>query len=102
MWMVGRDIFFDIYFMKKDLTNETGYIYKITSPLGDVYIGQTVCVKKRKYQYKKKAFTKQTKLWNSCQKYNWNPSETFEVIEESIIIKVCKSVRKSTNNFIWK
>lgn len=70
--------------MKKDLTNIIGYIYKITAPNGAVYIGQTLCVKKRKYQYKKLAFTKQTQLWNNCQKYNWNPSDTFEVIDECL------------------
>jgi hypothetical protein len=70
--------------MKKDLTNIIGYIYKITAPNGAVYVGQTLCVKKRKYQYKKLAFTKQTQLWNNCQKYNWNPSDTFEVIDECL------------------
>jgi group I intron endonuclease len=70
--------------MKKDLTNIKGYIYKITAPNGAVYVGQTLCVKKRKYQYKKLAFTKQTQLWNNCQKYNWNPSETFEVIDDCL------------------
>jgi hypothetical protein len=68
----------------KDLTNEIGYIYKITAPNGAVYIGQTICVKKRKYQYKKLICTKQTKLYNSCKKYNWNPSDTFEIIDECI------------------
>ncbi len=34
--------------MKKDLTNIIGYIYKITAPNGAVYVGQTLCVKKRK------------------------------------------------------
>lgn len=70
--------------MKRDLTNTIGYIYKITAPNGAVYIGQTLCSKKRKYQYKKLAFTKQTQLWNNCQKYNWNPSDTFEVIDECL------------------
>jgi group I intron endonuclease len=70
--------------MKKDVTNILGFIYTITAPDGAVYVGQTLCVKKRKYQYKKLAFTKQIKLWNSCQKYNWNPSETFKVIEECL------------------
>ncbi len=68
----------------RDLTNETGYIYKITSPLGDVYIGQTINIRKRKHAYKKEQYKKQTKLWNNCQKYNWNPANTFEVIEECL------------------
>lgn len=80
--------------MKKEITETIGFIYKITSPLGDVYIGQTICTKKRKYQYKKGAFTKQTKLWNNCQKYNWNPSETFEVIDECL----CGEDKKDIND----
>ena len=28
--------------MKRDLTNVKGYIYKITSPNGKIYIGQTI------------------------------------------------------------
>ena len=70
--------------MKKDLTNILGYIYTITAPNGAVYVGQTINVKERKYSYKKYQFKKQTKLWNSCQKYNWNPSESFEVIDECL------------------
>ena len=70
--------------MKRDLTNEIGYIYKITAPFGAVYIGQTINIKSRKHDYKTGWFTKQTKLWNSCEKYNWNPSDTFEIIEECL------------------
>lgn len=70
--------------MGKDLTNVTGYIYKVTSPNGKVYIGQTNNYYKRKSTYKYNAFSCQTKLWNSCQKHNWNPSETFEVIEKCL------------------
>ena len=69
---------------KKDLTNITGYIYKITSPNGDVYIGQTISIKDRMYSYRKEKFTKQTHLWNSCVRYNWNPANSFEVIEECL------------------
>ena len=60
----------------RDLTNITGYIYKITAPNGAVYIGQTISYRKRKYQYNKGKFTRQTKLWNSCQKYCWNPADS--------------------------
>ncbi len=70
--------------MKKDLTEVIGYIYKITSPNGKIYIGQTINKKQRKYHYNKGIYKGQTKLWNNVQKYNWNPVETFEIIEESI------------------
>ena len=78
----------------RDLTNITGYIYKITSPLGDVYIGQTISIKDRKYSYKKGDFKKQTHLQNNCQKYNWNPADTFEVIDECL----CGKDKELLNN----
>ena len=68
----------------RDLTNEIGYIYKITAPNGAVYIGQTISLKDRKYAYRSNKFIKQTYLWNNCQKYNWNPIDTFEIIEECV------------------
>ena len=67
--------------MKRDLTNVIGYIYKLTSPNGKVYIGQTINKKQRKYHYKTRNFKQQLKLWNESQKYNWKPYETFEIIE---------------------
>lgn len=70
--------------MIRDLTNVIGYIYKITSPNGKIYIGQTINLKERKRAYKGNSFKKQTHLWNNCQKYNWNPSETIEIIDECL------------------
>lgn len=70
--------------MKRDLTNIIGYIYKITSPNGDIYIGQTINIRKRKYSYRKEQFKKQTKLWRNCSFYAWDPSENFEVIDECL------------------
>jgi group I intron endonuclease len=70
--------------MKRDLTKVIGYIYKLTSPNGKIYIGQTINKKQRKYHYKTLNFKQQIKLWNSSQCYNWNPSSTFEIIEECL------------------
>jgi len=78
----------------RDLTNVTGYIYKITSPNGEVYIGQTINLRKRKSDYRCNSFKKQTHLWNTCIKYNWNPSETFEVIDECL----CGEDKKDIND----
>ena len=44
-----------------DLKDKIGYIYKINSPNGKVYIGQTYDFKKRKYYYKSGNFKKQIK-----------------------------------------
>lgn len=43
----------------------TGYIYKITSPSGKKYIGQTVKLKERIYYYKTLRCKKQSKIFNS-------------------------------------
>lgn len=70
--------------MKRDLINVIGYIYKIISPNGKIYIGQTINKKQRKYHYNSSSFKGQIKLWNSTQKHNWNPSDSFEIIEECL------------------
>lgn len=70
--------------MKKNLTEVKGYIYKLTAPNDKIYIGQTITPKNRKYSYKNNNFKTQTKLWNSCQKHNWNPIDNFEIIEECL------------------
>lgn len=68
----------------KDLTNTIGYIYKITSPDGKVYIGQTINFRRRKNKYKNNYFDKSPKLWNSCQAHCWHPCDTIEIIEKCL------------------
>lgn len=57
------------------------YIYKITSPSGKIYIGQTINLKKREMQYRTGNCYQQPKITNSINKYGWD-SHIFEVIEE--------------------
>lgn len=59
-------------------------IYKITSPSGKVYIGESSNIKKRIYFYKILSCHKQSRLHNSLKKYGWE-AHTFEVIEECSI-----------------
>jgi group I intron endonuclease len=57
-------------------------IYKITSPSGKVYIGQSRDVLKRKNDYSRLYQIKnQTRVFNSIQKYGFE-KHTFEIIEE--------------------
>lgn len=56
-------------------------IYKITSPLGRIYIGQSKNLIKREEDYQKLNCKKQIRLYNSIKKHGWD-SHTFEVIEE--------------------
>jgi group I intron endonuclease len=56
-------------------------IYKIISPSGKIYIGQSSNIENRKYYYEKLHCTKQIRLYNSIKKYGWN-NHIFDVIEE--------------------
>lgn len=56
-------------------------IYKITSPSGKIYIGQSVNIYKRKYFYKNLNCKKQTKIYYSIKKYGFN-NHSFDIIEE--------------------
>lgn len=67
------------------IETKIGYIYKVTAPNGKVYIGQTKNPRKRKSNYKYDKFKNQIKLWNSCQAHNWNPADTFQIIEECFV-----------------
>ena len=60
---------------------KTGYIYKITSPSGKIYIGQTLNIKKRINSYKSNSCNRQFKLYNSLIKYSWN-NHIIEIIED--------------------
>ena len=58
-------------------------IYKITSPSGKVYIGESKNILYRFKDYKKLRCKAQTKLYNSLLKHNWE-LHTFEIIEECL------------------
>ena len=56
-------------------------IYKITSPSGKVYIGQSVDIEKRRKKYSRLSCVNQTKLYNSLVKYGFS-EHIFETLEE--------------------
>lgn len=58
-------------------------IYKITSPSGRVYIGESVNINKRKKDYSSLNCKVQPRLYRSLKKYGWS-LHTFEVIEECL------------------
>ncbi len=66
--------------------NRTGLIYKITSPSGKSYIGQTISLYKRKYRYRKFQCQTQTHLYNSLIKYGFE-NHIFEILEDNIEIE---------------
>lgn len=64
------------------MTEKICGIYKITSPTGRVYIGQSKDIKRRKRDYKRISKVKgQPLLEKSILKYGWE-FHTFEIIEE--------------------
>lgn len=62
-------------------------IYKITSPTNKIYIGQSIDIDKRIYDYSLLRCKAQTILYNSFKKHGFN-SHKFEVIEECTIDKL--------------
>lgn len=56
-------------------------IYKITSPVGRIYIGQSVNIDNRISSYKNLKCKNQTKLYRSLLKYTFE-NHTFEIIEQ--------------------
>lgn len=56
-------------------------IYKITSPSGKVYIGQSVNIEKRFIRYKNLHCKSQPKIYSSIKKYGWN-KHNFEILLE--------------------
>lgn len=71
-------------------------IYKITSPSGRIYIGQSTKIEKRKLDYKTLSKCKgQTKLYHSILKYGWD-NHIFEVVEE------CKQENLNERERYWQ
>jgi len=59
-------------------------IYKITTPSGKIYIGQSINLEKREDDYIKLRCGKQPKLYNSLKKHGWEKHK-FEIVEECIV-----------------
>jgi group I intron endonuclease len=60
---------------------KTAYIYKITSPTGRIYVGQTSRLSDRVSAYRNCNMNRQEILKNSILKHGWD-KHNFEVIEE--------------------
>jgi group I intron endonuclease len=67
-----------------------GYIYKITSPTGKIYIGQTTRLNDRIAKYKSCShIEEQRMLYNSIKKHSWE-NHIFEIITEAPYGKLLK------------
>jgi group I intron endonuclease len=67
-------------------------IYKITNPNGKIYIGQSVCIERRKVIYKNEKCKRQPKVYNSIKKYGFS-QHIFEIIEECTVQELNKRER---------
>ncbi len=81
-------------------------IYKITSPKGKIYIGQSININDRWYVgYEKMNCKGQPKLYNSLQKYGWK-NHIFEIIEKCNLKQLNKREtfwkKYYLNEFGWK
>jgi group I intron endonuclease len=65
------------------MNNKICCIYKITSPSGKIYVGQTLNFNERIYKYSVSDCKSQRKLYNSIVKYGWK-NHTIEIIEECL------------------
>lgn len=77
--------------LKKDLIG----IYKITSPSGKIYIGQSICIKSRWASYRVLNCKGQPKLYRSLNKHGVK-NHVFEVIEE------CKIIELNEREYYWQ
>ena len=80
-------------------------IYKITSPSGKVYIGQSKNIKRRHNQYKLLHCCQQPRLFNSLKKYGWNNhiSEILEIcLIEELDVKETFYKQLFINNEGWE
>lgn len=62
------------------------FIYKITSPSGRIYIGQTLYLKSRLTMHKSLAKRSKCKLHASIKKYGWN-NHVVEILEDGLFTK---------------
>ena len=69
----------------EDIPKNTIGIYKITSPRGKVYIGQSRCVRSRFTAYERvhQSIKSQVRLYSSLKKYGIG-NHIFEIIEECL------------------
>lgn len=70
-------------------------IYKITSPSGKIYIGQSINIDKRRIQYSKLECKNQPKILNSLKKYG-PENHIFEILEE------CTLDQLNEREIYWK
>jgi group I intron endonuclease len=75
-------------------------IYKITSPINKIYIGQTWNIERRLKEYKNESCVSQPKLYNSIKKYGWKEHK-FEIVCE-LPIDISQDILDIYETMYWK
>jgi group I intron endonuclease len=84
------------------------YIYKLTSPNGKIYIGQTNNFNGRMAEHKSNSKWRKNKLYNNIRKYGWenftkeiiaecDTKDNANILEESLILKYKSTGHKGLN-----
>lgn len=77
---------------------KTGYIYKITSPSGKIYIGKTCRLNDRITNYRNcSGIKRQHLIYNSINKYGWD-NHIFEIIDQAPIELLCELEKQHIKN----
>jgi len=71
-----------------------GFIYKIESPTGRIYVGKTLHLKRRITRYKGLECVKQIKIYNSIKSHGWE-SHKLSIIEE------CDEININEREIYW-
>ena len=81
---------------------QIGYIYKITSPSGKIYIGKTNNLRNRicAYRNAQKSNTN-TLIYTSIKKYGWD-AHVFKVIDSASIKRALNKKYKTAGGYVWK
>ena len=81
---------------------QIGYIYKITSPSGKIYIGKTNNLRNRicAYRNAQKSNTN-TLIYTSIKKYGWD-EHVFKVIDSASIKRALNKKYKTAGGYVWK
>jgi len=75
-------------------------IYKITSPINKVYIGQSWTIESRIRSYEKITCEGQRKLFYSLKKYGWE-SHKFEIVHE-LPIDISQDILNEYETYYWQ
>ena len=64
----------------EDIAKGTIGVYMLTNPVGGIYVGSTICIRRRLRSYRTKSCRTQRKIFNSLITYGFD-AHTFQILE---------------------